>query len=429
LKHNFKNKSFPKTEVLEKLGIVAKKIWEVEMHIVVNNEEDKAVPALIKVIGVGGGGTNAVNWMIECGLRGVEFITVNTDVQDLVMKSKASVKLQIGQKLTGGRGAGGIPEKGEKAANEDLELIREHVKGADMVFITAGMGGGTGTGAAPVIAKAAREEGALTVGVVTKPFGFEGPNKMNIAMEGIQKMKDSVDTLIKIPNQQLLGVVDRKTSLIQSFHIVDDVLRQAVQGISDLITQTGFVNIDFADVESTMKNQGEALMGIGVGSGENRAAEAAKRAIDNPLLEETSTEGSTRILVNLAGNEELSMAELDEAINIIRTNADPNVALIYGVTLDPSLEDKLRVTVVATGFKAGENQEEGGNAGEAVKPRETDFIDITEWQKLRDRSAAKPADFLSRRAYSEEDLEVPAVIRKPARYYSQDVTGNNAEGQ
>jgi cell division protein FtsZ len=399
------------------------------MHIVVN-EEKKTTPALIKVIGVGGAGTNAVNWMIECGLRGVEFITVNTDIQDLVEKSRAPVKLQIGQKLTGGRGAGGIPEKGEKAANEDLELIREHVKGADMVFITAGMGGGTGTGAAPVIAKAAREEGALTVGVVTKPFGFEGPYKMNIAMDGIRKMGAAVDTLIKIPNQQLLGMVERKTSLLQTLHSADDILRQAVQGISDLITQTGFINIDFADVESTMKNQGEALMGIGFGSGENRAAEAAKRAIENPLLEETSAEGAMRILVNLAGNEELSMVELDEVINIIRGNADPEVSLIYGVTLDPSLEDKLRVTVVATGFKAGPILEESRvNTGEPVKPRETDFIDIAEWQKMRDRTASKPADFLSPRAYTEEDLEVPAVVRKSAKYYPQDFTQNNAEGQ
>jgi cell division protein FtsZ len=399
-----------------------------KMHIVVN-EEDRAVPALIKVIGVGGGGTNAVNWMIESGLQGVEFITVNTDIQDLIKKSRAPIKLQIGQKLTGGRGAGGIPERGEKAANEDLELIREQVKGADMVFITAGMGGGTGTGAAPVIAKIAREEGALTVGVVTKPFSFEGPHKMGIALEGIQRMGESVDTLIKIPNQQLLGMVDRKTPLLQSFHTVDDILRQAVQGISDLITQTGFMNIDFADVESTMKNQGEALMGIGTGSGENRAAEAAKRAIDNPLLEETPTEGATKILINVAGNEELSMVELDEVITIIRGNADPNVALIYGITLDPSLEDKLRVTVVATGFKAaGGREENGGSAGEAVKPRETDFIDIAEWQKIRDKSAAKPGDYLSRRAYSDEDLEVPAVIRKPPKY-TLDFGENSAEGQ
>jgi cell division protein FtsZ len=296
-----------------------------------------------------------------------------------------------------------------------------------MVFITAGMGGGTGTGAAPVIAKIAREEGALTVGVVTKPFGFEGNYKMGIALEGIRKMGEAVDTLIKIPNQQLLGMVDRKTPLLQSFHTVDDVLCQAVQGISDLITQTGFMNIDFADVESTMKNQGEALMGIGIGSGENRAAEAAKRAIDNPLLEETSAEGATRILVNVAGNEELSTVELDEVVTIIRGNADPDVALIYGITLDPALEDKLRVTVVATGFKTV-SQESG--AGEAVKPRETDFVDIAEWKNMKEKSAAsKPVDYLSRRAYSDEDLEVPAVFRKPAKSNSLDFGESSVEGQ
>jgi cell division protein FtsZ len=405
------------------------------MHIVVNEDgaaDRTVVPALIKVIGVGGGGTNAVNWMIECGLQDVEFITVNTDIQDLISKSKAPVKLQIGQKLTGGRGAGGIPEKGEKAANEDLEQIREYVKGATMVFITAGMGGGTGTGAAPVIAKAAREEGALTVGVVTKPFSFEGAHKMKLAVEGIRKMEEAVDTLIKIPNQQILSQVDRKTSLLQSFHLVDDVLRQAVQGIWDLISQTGQINIDFADVESTMKNQGEALMGIGFGSGENRAAEAAKRAIENPLLEENSTEGATRILVNVAGNENLSMAEVEEVISIIGGNADPDVALNWGVRLDSSLEDKLRVTVVATGFKGGGGRVEAepGNTGEPVKPRESDFIDIAEWQKIRERTTDKSGgDFLSRRNYSEEDLEVPAVIRKPLKYSFENFADRSAGGQ
>jgi cell division protein FtsZ len=403
------------------------------MHIVVNNDDTAGrapVPALIKVIGVGGGGANAVNWMIECGLQDVEFITVNTDIQDLATKSKAPVKLQIGQKLTGGRGAGGMPERGEKAANEDLDLIREHVKGATMVFITAGMGGGTGTGAAPVIAKAAREEGALTVGVVTKPFTFEGTRKMSIAVEGIRKMEEAVDTLIKIPNQQILGMVERKTSLLQSFHLVDDVLRQSVQGISDLISQTGFINIDFADVESTMKNQGEALMGIGFASGENRAAEAAKRAIDNPLLEETSTEGATRILVSVAGDESLSMAEVEEVISIINGNADPDVALNWGVRLDPSLEDKLRVTVVATGFKAGSRiaESEAGSNGEAVKPRETDFIGIREFQRMKDGSTGKSTDFLSPRRYSDDDLDVPAVIRKPLKNFPQDFNEKRAEG-
>jgi cell division protein FtsZ len=237
-------------------------------------------PATIKVIGAGGGGSNAVNRMIECGLQGVEFIAVNTDMQDL-NKSKAETKLQIGSKLTNGRGAGGKPEIGEKAANEDKDLIGDAIKGADMVFVTAGMGGGTGTGSAPVIAKIAREEGALTVGVVTKPFGFEGPYKMRLAQEGIKKMRESVDTLIIIPNQLLFNVVERRTPLTQAFLKADDVLRQGVQGISDLITETGLINIDFADVESTIKGQGDALMGIGFGSGENRAADAANHAIDD----------------------------------------------------------------------------------------------------------------------------------------------------
>ncbi|MDR2177841.1 MAG: cell division protein FtsZ [Treponema sp.] len=401
------------------------------MNIVVDNDVYGPAPVLIKVIGVGGGGTNAVNRMIESGLAGVEFITINTDLQDLVQKSKAAVKIQIGQKLTGGRGAGGNPEKGEKAANEDYELIREHVKGADMVVLTAGMGGGTGTGAAPVIAKAAREEGVLTIAVVTKPFGFEGPYKMALAEEGIAKMRDAVDTLITIPNQQLLNMVERKTSLLQSYQMADEVLCQGVRGISDLITQPGLVNIDFADVESTIKNQGDALLGIGVGTGENRATEAARKAIDNPLLEATSIEGATRILVNVAGNSELSLMELDEVINIIRANADPNVAVIHGVTLNDDLADNLRVTVVATGFSGKKPlSENSGAAGEPVKPKEADFIDINEWQKIRDRGAAKQNEFLSPRGghYSEEDLDVPAIIRKPPKYPLPDSGLFSAEG-
>jgi cell division protein FtsZ len=401
------------------------------MNIIVHEDLCGPAPAIIKVIGAGGGGTNAVNRMISCGLKGVEFISINTDLQDLVAKSNAPVKLQIGQKLTGGRGAGGNPEKGEKAANEDFDLIREHVKGADMVFVTAGMGGGTGTGAAPVIAKAAKEEGALTVGVVTKPFGFEGPYKMILAEEGIKKLRDAVDTLITIPNQQLLNMVDPKTSLIQSYLIADDVLRQGVQGISDLITQPGLVNIDFADVESTMKSQGDALMGIGFGVGENRATEAAKKAINNPLLEATTIEGATRILINVAGNADLSLVELDEVINIIRSNADPNVVIIHGVTLDPELEDNLRVTVVATGFDSRKpERENSGSSGEPVKPREFDYINSDEWNTIRNHSATKQGDFLSRRGgpYSEEELEVPAIMRQPPRYSQLNSDSFNAEG-
>jgi cell division protein FtsZ len=376
------------------------------MNIVVHNDGPiMPVPAVIKVIGAGGGGCNAVNRMIECGLQGVEFLAVNTDLQDLLKKSKAETKLQIGAKLTGGRGAGGLPEKGEKAANEDLELIREHIKGADMVFVTAGMGGGTGTGSAPVIAKVAKEEGALTVGVVTKPFAYEGTVKMNIAEGGIRKLRESVDSLIVIPNQQLFSMVERKTPLKQAYLMADDVLRQGVQGISDLITQTGIVNIDFADVEATMKGQGEALMGIGLGSGENRAKDAANKAIDNPLLEETSVEGATRLLVNVAGGEDLSLVEMDEVVNTIRSKAHPEVHIIHGVTEAPELGENIRVTVIATGFQA----EKGKKADSAMEAKNGNFIPIEEWERIRGRPK-QPAP--SRGAYpEEEDLEIPAAIR------------------
>jgi cell division protein FtsZ len=376
---------------------------------------DVPVPAVIKVIGAGGGGSNAVNRMIQCGLQGVEFVAVNTDVQDLVKKSKAPTKLQIGSKLTAGRGAGGNPEKGEKAANEDLDKIIESIKGADMVFVTAGMGGGTGTGSAPVIAKAAREEGALTVGVVTKPFSFEGPYKMRLAEEGIKKMREAVDTLITIPNQQLLAMVERNTSLIDAYLKADDVLRQGVQGISDLITQTGLVNIDFADVESTMKGQGDALMGIGLASGENRAADAANKAIDNPLLEETTIEGATKILVNLAASEALSLVELDEVVNIIRNKADPDVALIHGVTIDSELGDQMRVTVIATGFQSEEvRNARRGAAHDAARARDDDTINIKDFETFYNRSSTmKRTEFISpRNSNYQEDLEIPAILRK-----------------
>jgi cell division protein FtsZ len=359
--------------------------------------QENPVPAIIRVIGAGGGGSNAVNRMIDCGLAGVEFIAVNTDIQDL-RKSKAETKLQIGCKLTSGRGAGGKPEVGEKAANEDRELIVEAVKGADMVFVTAGMGGGTGTGSAPVIARAAREEGALTIGVVTKPFDYEGPVKKQLAEEGIKKMRDAVDTLIIIPNQHLFKVVERSTPLTKAYLKADDVLRQGVQGISDLITHTGVVNVDFADVESTMKGQGDALMGIGYGSGENRAVAAATDAIDNPLLEDTSIEGATHILVNITGSEDLSLVEVDEAINTVRLKADPGVEIIHGIHCDPELGDKIRVTVVATGFQAA--------AREAGKQK-GDFINIDEWKHMRDRSQG---GFLSRRN-ADVDLDVPTLLR------------------
>ncbi|MDR1278171.1 MAG: cell division protein FtsZ [Treponema sp.] len=362
--------------------------------------QEEMVPAVIRVIGCGGGGSNAVNRMIDCGLAGVEFVVVNTDIQDL-KKSHAETKHQIGCKLTGGRGAGGKPEVGEKAANEDKDLIEKAVKGADMIFVTAGMGGGTGTGSAPVIAKAAKEEGALTIGVVTKPFDYEGPVKKQLAEEGIKKMRKEVDTLIIIPNQHLFKIVERSTPLPQAYLKADDVLRQGVQGISDLITQTGIVNVDFADVESTMKGQGDALMGIGYGKGDSRAKDAAASAIDNPLLDETSIKGATHILVNITGPENISLVEVDEAINIIRTDADPDVELIHGIRFDPQMTDEIRITVIATGFRSV--------AGEEAK-KKGDFINMEEWKHIQGQSQ-RSSGFLSRRNSSDVNLDVPTLFR------------------
>lgn len=304
--------------------------------------------ASIKVIGVGGGGNNAVNRMIQAGLRGVEFIAVNTDAQALQLV-QSNVKIQIGTKLTKGLGSGGIPEIGQKAAEESREDIFQALKGADMVFVTAGMGGGTGTGGAPVVAEVAREVGALTVGVVTKPFTFEGRKRMTQAEAGIQNLKGKVDTLITIPNDRLLQVIDKHTSILEAFRIADDVLRQGVQGISDLIAVPGLINLDFADVKTIMKDTGSALMGIGVASGEGRAAEAAKMAISSPLLE-TSIEGARGVLLNITGGTSLALFEVNEAAEIISQAADPEANIIFGAVIDETMEDMVRVTVIATGF-------------------------------------------------------------------------------
>ncbi|MFI3257098.1 MAG: cell division protein FtsZ [Spirochaetales bacterium] len=308
-----------------------------------------ANPTVIKVIGVGGGGSNAVNRMIETDIKNVEFIVANTDLQAL-SSSRAREKLGIGSKSTGGLGAGGKPEVGGQAAEEDMETLANVLKGADMVFVTAGMGGGTGTGAAPIIARIAKEQGALTVGVVTKPFNFEGRAKMRLAEEGIAKLHQEVDTLIVIPNQNLLSIVDKKTPVRQAFLVADDVLRQGVQGISDLITQPGEVNIDFADVRTTMQGKGDAILGVGAGTGDNRAIEAATAAINNPLLEDCYIEGAKNILINITGGETLSLIETEEIIDTIRHTADPDVELIYGQTIDHTLGDSVTVTVIATGF-------------------------------------------------------------------------------
>ncbi|MCC3372863.1 cell division protein FtsZ [Cohnella sp. REN36] len=305
--------------------------------------------AKIKVIGVGGGGSNAVNRMIENGVKGVEFITVNTDAQALQL-TKSEQKLQIGDKLTRGLGAGANPDVGKKAAEESREGIMNSLKGADMVFVTAGMGGGTGTGAAPVIAELAKECGALTVGVVTRPFTFEGRKRSSQAELGIEALKEKVDTLIVIPNDRLLEIVDKKTPMMEAFREADNVLRQAVQGISDLIAVPGLINLDFADVKTIMTERGSALMGIGVASGENRAMDAARKAIMSPLLE-TSIEGARGIIMNITGGSNLSLFEVNEAAEIVISASDPEVNMIFGASIDDSMKDDIKVTVIATGFE------------------------------------------------------------------------------
>ncbi len=305
--------------------------------------------ATIKVIGVGGGGSNAVNRMIESGIQSVEFITVNTDAQALNM-ARSEVKLKIGEKLTRGLGAGANPDVGKKAAEESRELLIQQLKGADLVFVTAGMGGGTGTGAAPVIAEIAKECGALTVGVVTRPFTFEGRKRAMQAEQGIAALKDKVDTLIVIPNDRLLEIIDKKTPMMEAFRVADNVLLQGVQGISDLIMVPGLINLDFADVKTIMSERGSALMGIGVGAGENRAADAARKAIQSPLLE-TSIEGARGVIMNITGGINMSLYEVNEAAEIVSAAADPEVNVIFGAIIDESLKDEIKVTVIATGFE------------------------------------------------------------------------------
>ena len=313
--------------------------------------------AVIKVVGVGGGGTNAVNRMVESGIKGVEFIAINTDRQALLM-SDADRTVHIGEELTRGLGAGANPEIGCQAAEESRSDIRDALAGADMVFVTAGEGGGTGTGAAPVVAEIAMEEiGALTVGVVTKPFGFEGRKRMEQAEEGISVLSQKVDTLIVVPNDRLLQVVEKRTSMLDAFRMADDILRQGTQGITDLITVPGLINLDFADVRTVMKDAGSAMMGIGVGTGENRAADAAKQAISSKLLESDIT-GATRILYSISGNSEMSLQEIDEASQIINAAASEDANIIFGTVIDDSLEDELHVTVIATGFDGTQQKQE-----------------------------------------------------------------------
>ena len=311
--------------------------------------------AVIKVVGVGGGGTNAVNRMVEAGVKGVEFIAVNTDCQALMM-SDADRTIHIGEELTRGLGAGANQQVGCQAAEESRAEIREALGDADMVFVTAGEGGGTGTGAAPIIAEIARDEvGALTVGVVTKPFSFEGRVRRNQAEQGIELLSQKVDTLIVIPNDRLLEIVEKKTSMIDAFRIADDTLRQGIQGVTDLITIPGLINLDFADIRSVMKDAGTAMMGIGIASGDDRAVEAAQQATNSSLLE-ASIAGATRVLFSIAGGPELTLDEVEKAAAIVEACADENANIIYGQIIDPSMGDDLRITVIATGFKAGASQ-------------------------------------------------------------------------
>ena len=363
--------------------------------------------ATIKVIGVGGGGNNAVNRMIEHGVEGVEFIAVNTDSQALNL-SKAEVKLQIGGKLTRGLGAGANPEVGKKAAEESKEQLEDALQGADMIFVTAGMGGGTGTGAAPVIAQIAKDLGALTVGVVTRPFSFEGKRRSTQAISGIDTLKSAVDTLIVIPNDRLLEIVDKNTPMLEAFREADNVLRQGVQGISDLIAKPGLINVDFADVKTIMFDKGSALMGIGVATGETRATEAAKKAISSPLLE-TSIDGAHGILMNITGGTNLSLYEVQEAADLVTSAADKEVNVIFGSVINENLKDEIIVTVIATGFDEAKQKENAPkqrpviNHNQHAATRANDDV-----QQQREPVQQRPKQ-------DEDELDIPTFLRNRNR--------------
>jgi cell division protein FtsZ len=343
--------------------------------------------ARIKVVGVGGGGTNAVNRMVDAGLHGVDFVAINTDAQALAM-SKADAQVRIGAKLTRGLGSGGDPEVGRKAAEESQEELRHALDGSDMVFVTAGMGGGTGTGAGPIVAGIAREAGALTIGVVTRPFAFEGAQRARVAEEGLAKLREQVHTLIVVPNDRLLQIVDKKASIQEAFRIADDVLRQAVQGISEIITEPGLVNVDFADVRSVMSHGGSALMGIGRATGDNRAVEAAQQAISSPLLDVT-IDGAKGVLFNINGGTNLSLVEVEQAAGVIRERIDAGANIRFGAVIDESMGDEIQITVIATGFSAQSRAQTRVLGGQS----------------------RKPIDFPMRPAES-EDLDIPAFLRR-----------------
>ncbi len=351
--------------------------------------------ATIKVIGVGGAGNNAVNRMIDMGIKGVDFIAVNTDRQAL-QTSKANTKIQIGEKITRGLGAGANPDIGAQSAEESKAEISEVLRGADMVFVTAGMGGGTGTGAAPIVATTAKEMGILTIGVVTKPFTFEGKKRLSQAERGIESLKGKVDTLVVIPNDKLLQIIDRKTSIIEAFKMADDILRQGVQGISDLIAIPGLVNLDFADVKTIMLNQGMAHMGVGKASGENRAEDAAKEAIQSPLLE-TSIEGAKGVIINITGGEDLGLHEVNTAAELVQRSVDPEANIIFGTVTDPNMTDEIQITVIATGFEKNE----------PISSIGVDNIVSKTWEK-KINSIPASTDTSS----AQNDLDIPSFLRK-----------------
>lgn len=360
--------------------------------------------ARIKVIGVGGGGGNAVNRMIEAGIEGIEFLVANTDLQAL-KRSRAPIKIQLGSRLTKGLGAGANPVIGRDAALEDTEKIIEVLEGADMVFVTTGLGGGTGTGAAPIIASLATELNALTVAVVTKPFHFEGRRRMQQADQGLRELRECVDTVITIPNERLLHTVERGVSLADSFKVADDVLRQAVQGISDLITVPGLINLDFADVKAIMAGMGLALMGAGRASGEHRAMEATQQAISSPLLEEATIEGAKGVLINITGGADLTLYEVNEASSIIREAADEDANIIFGAVIDETLRDEMKITVIATGFDK-ESADAGSHSNAALPATPSRYT-----QRPGSDDTTRPPMNPSR---TTDDLDVPTFIRKKA---------------
>ena len=371
--------------------------------IVFDDSEQPISGASIKVVGIGGGGGNAINRMIEAGIQGVQFLVANTDQQSL-KASQASVKLQIGEKLTRGLGVGGDPEKGRQSALEDTEKIIEALEGADMVFITAGLGGGTGTGAAPIIASLATELGALTVAVVTKPFRFEGRRRQRQAEQGLNELRECVDTVITIPNERLLNAVPKGTRFHESFRLVDDVLLQAVQGISDIITVPGLINVDFADVKAIREGMGIALMGTGSATGDNRALEATQRAISSPLLEEASIEGAKGLLVTVSGGTDLTLFEVNEAMSIIHDSADPDANIIFGAVLDERLENEMKITVIATGFDKPASAVEPSRAFASSQP-------VADGRHTTSVVIPGP---VGPDPHRREDINVPAFIRKKA---------------